>query len=562
MWVGRKYMRMAEKETFNFEWIKNALNKIHSKFSNVVCMETDDKIRQVHLIGYLLDKYKNYSIYVYERWNGLQKYDFSRNNFYPIENEANDKYTANVGQTIGIGNRFLDLKMTLRYMDKLLRSKPTVFILKNLDSAYDNNQDIENELISAIRYWSHDYQIGLTKSIIIIICENSSKVLDGSTLKQVAIISSDLPDETERKILIQSIAQQLRLNVTDSIGSLVQSTAGLTLHQLESILIETYNNTGAFNLEKIKEAKSEFLKRSDLLEIEEPKGGFEAVGGYEVIKRFIIENVVRPLKDPNRAKRFGIPLPRGILFFGPPGTGKTLFSKALAKETTLPFIKINTENLYSKYLGESGQRFGIVIKMAEKMSPAIVFIDEIDRFGKRSSGIGDGASEETRRVFNQILEWLGDGNRKSIIIGTTNRPDDLDEAFIRSGRFDYKIPFLFPDKDARRQILEIHLGMIGSKPKPPINLSREDLSKILEEIVNHTENFSGADLEELINRVKRNAFVRNTDFIEKQDFYKAVNSFRIDKKEREEMVTTHINYAKRYTDNLEFLNQLVNFLER
>lgn len=546
-------------ESYNFDWIKDALSKVRSKFSNIASIETDDKIRLVHLTGYLCGRaeYSEYEIYSYDRWAGLTRYDRGQRSFKP-ENQEGDKYISNAVQATGAGNRFFDLKATLKHMDKILKTKSTVFVLKELDSVEKDSPDIDKDLMAAFRSWSHDYEIELMKSVILIICGSSSKILDAHTLNQVAIIRPELANATERKIMIETIARQFRVDVNGSMGSLIQTTAGLNLHQLESILIETYNKTDSFDIEWIKEAKSEFIKRSDLLEIEEPRGGFETVGGYEAVKRFVMDNVVRVLRNPARAQRFTIPLPRGVLFFGPPGTGKTLFSKALAKETTLPFINLKTQNLFSKWLGESGQRFEEVIRLAEKMSPAIIFIDEIDRFGKRSQGGGDGASEETRRVFNQILEWLGDEKRKSIIVGTTNRPDDLDEAFIRSGRFDYKVPFLFPDAEARRQILQIHLGITGNKARPPINLHQRDLEKILDTIVDNTLNFSGAEIEQLIIRVKRNAFNRQTESVEEEDFINALRSFRIDIEKRKEMIRTHLNYAKKHTDDEGFLARLMN----
>ena len=545
------------RESYNFDWIKDALSKVRSKFSNIASIETDDKIRLVHLAGYLCGRaeYSEYEIYAYDRWTGLTRYDRGQRSFKP-ESEEGDKYTANVAQATGAGNRFFDLKATLKHMDKVLKTKPAVFVLKELDSVQKDSPDIDKDLIAAFRSWSHDHEIELKKSVVLIVCGSSSKVLDAHTLNQVAIIRPELANATERKILAETIARQFRLEVSGCIGSLIQTTAGLNLHQLESILIETYNRTDSFDLERIKEAKSEFIKRSDLLEIEEPRGGFETVGGYEAVKGFVA-NIVRVLRDPTRAEEFATPLPRGILFFGPPGTGKTLFSKALAKEMTLPFINLKTQNLFSKWLGESGQRFEEVIKLAEKMSPAIIFIDEIDRLGKRPQGGGDGASEETHRVFKQILEWLGDENRKSIIVGTTNRPDDLDEAFIRSGRLDYKIPFLFPDGEARRQILQIHLGLIGSKRRPPINLPQIELDRILDTIVDNTINFSGAEVEQLIIRVKRNAFNRQTDSVEEQDFVSALRSFRIDQEKRQEMIRTHLDYARRHTDDAGFLARLM-----
>jgi transitional endoplasmic reticulum ATPase len=199
-----------------------------------------------------------------------------------------------------------------------------------------------------------------------------------------------------------------------------------------------------------------------------------------------------------------LPLPRGLLLYGPPGTGKTLFAKALAKETALPFIHLRTENLFSQFLGVSGQRFSQAIRLAEQSAPAIVFIDEIDRFGCRTAGGVDGASQETRRVFSQMLEWLGDANRKSIIVGTTNIPELLDPAFTRPGRFSSLIPVLYPNRVARLQILRAQLGVVGNRPKP--RMDEADVSRVLPHVAQETAFSTGADLELLVFRSKQMFF--------------------------------------------------------
>ena len=179
----------------------------------------------------------------------------------------------------------------------------------------------------------------------------------------------------------------------------------------------------------MKELKSEMVKRSKILEVEDPKYNFQDIGGYHAIKTFISKYIINVLQRPERARHFDLGLPKGLLFFGPPGTGKSLFAHALASEIQLPFINLVTENIYSKWLGESGQNMKNAITLAEKMAPAIVFVDEIDRFGKRTGVAAGSAEEETQRVFSQFLEWLGKPDRNAIIVGTTNVPEHLDDAF-------------------------------------------------------------------------------------------------------------------------------------
>lgn len=203
------------------------------------------------------------------------------------------------------------------------------------------------------------------------------------------------------------------------------------------------------------------------------------------------------------------------------------------------------------------------IRLVEKMSPSIVFVDEIDRFGRRSPIAGGSAAEETRRVFSQFLEWLGNPQREAIVIGTTNVPDHLDEAFLRTGRLDYKIPFLYPGEKARLEVLAVHLGLIkGVRPKAPLSDSDEETRGFLvEEVVPVTRNFSCAELEELVTRTKRQAFNKGREAILKEEFLDAARSFRVDHAHRDIVIKSCLEQARRYTDDQSFLDSLEEEME-
>jgi len=264
---------------------------------------------------------------------------------------------------------------------------------------------------------------------------------------------------------------------------------------------------------------------------------------------------VQVLRDEERARRLSLSLPRGFILFGPPGTGKSLFARCLAGEVNLPVVNFRTEPLISKWLGESGHRFDEAIHIAEQMSPVILFVDEVDKLlMKRSGTASDGASGEMRRVTNQVLGWLGDKNRKSVFVGATNRPQDLDEAAIRAGRIDYMIPMLYPDAEARKQILKVHLGC--SSPHPvPLSLSPERTDELLEYIACESGSFSGAELESLVDRAKRYAFMEGSEILEQEHFMKALHTFRIDLESRQRQEDDYLRLARQFATNIDFLNE-------
>ncbi|MHC1610111.1 MAG: AAA family ATPase, partial [Candidatus Methanospirareceae archaeon] len=221
------------------------------------------------------------------------------------------------------------------------------------------------------------------------------------------------------------------------------------------------------------------------------------------------------------------------------------FARALAKELKLPFLRLKTENIVSKWYGETERSMARALEMAEEIAPCVLFIDEIDRFGQRGQL---GEHEASRRTFSILLEWLGDERRKTIVIGTTNRPQDLDEAFIRVGRFDYLIPILLPDTEARRQILEVHTKVIRKVPLA------KDVN--FDELAEMTENFTGAELEELVMRASRNALREDRDRVTTEDFRTALASFRINSDARMRQTEEYIRLAYEFCNDAKFLEEI------
>ncbi len=239
---------------------------------------------------------------------------------------------------------------------------------------------------------------------------------------------------------------------------------------------------------------------------------FKDVAGAEEAKQELYE-VVEFLRNSQKFLRMGAKIPRGFLLLGPPGTGKTLLAKAVAGEANVPFFSISGSEFVEMFVGVGASRVRDLFKQAKKNSPAIIFIDEIDAVGRhRGAGLG-GGHDEREQTLNQILVEMDgfDTDSNVIVIAATNRPDVLDPALLRPGRFDRRIVIDNPDIEERRKILEIHCR------KKPL-----DKEVDLTQIAQRTPGFSGADLANLVNEAAIMAARKNQERILMQNMRDAI----------------------------------------
>ena len=244
-----------------------------------------------------------------------------------------------------------------------------------------------------------------------------------------------------------------------------------------------------------------------------PAVSFDDVAGVEEAKEELQE-VVEFLKVPERFVSLGAKIPKGVLLIGPPGTGKTLLARAVAGEAGVPFLSISGSEFVEMFVGVGASRVRDLFEQAKRNSPCIVFVDEIDAVGRhRGAGLG-GGHDEREQTLNQILVEMDgfDVNTNVILIAATNRPDILDPALLRPGRFDRRVVLDNPDVRGREQILNVH-----SKGKP----LAEDID--MERIAKQTMGFSGADLANLVNESAILAARRNKVTITHDEFAESID---------------------------------------
>ena len=379
--------------------------------------------------------------------------------------------------------------------------------------------------------------------------------VNGDRLK---IIGKDDQTFTSRKEQGASVVESLYNNGVDPLTSDLQVTvkgaSGLTsiigiflnflpLIFLGAVLLFMFRQAQGSSNQTFSFGKSKARMRVG----NQPEVNFHDVAGVEAAKEELQE-VVEFLKFPDRFLSLGARIPRGVLLVGPPGTGKTLLAKAVAGEAEVPFFSISGSEFVEMFVGVGASRVRDLFNQAKKHSPCIVFVDEIDAVGRhRGAGLG-GGHDEREQTLNQILVEMDGFDTKTniIVIAATNRPDILDPALLRPGRFDRKVTIDIPDVKGRVQILEVH-----SKGKP--------ISKgvDLEYVSKQTPGFSGADLANLVNESAILAARKNQKSISADEFNESVDRVMMGPARKSKVISSR---EKKITAYHEAGHALVGFL--
>ncbi|OOQ50619.1 ATP-dependent metalloprotease [Proteus mirabilis] len=267
--------------------------------------------------------------------------------------------------------------------------------------------------------------------------------------------------------------------------------------------------------------------KARMLTEDQIKTTFADVAGCDEAKEEVSE-LVEYLRDPGRFQKLGGKIPKGILMVGPPGTGKTLLAKAIAGEAKVPFFTISGSDFVEMFVGVGASRVRDMFEQAKKAAPCIIFIDEIDAVGRqRGAGLGGGHDEREQTLNQMLVEMDGfEGNEGIIVIAATNRPDVLDPALLRPGRFDRQVVVGLPDVRGREQILKVHMRRVPLSPDvDPAILARG------------TPGFSGADLANLVNEAALFAARGNKRVVSMVEFEKAKDKIMMGA-ERRSMVMT------------------------
>jgi hypothetical protein len=321
--------------------------------------------------------------------------------------------------------------------------------------------------------------------------------------KLVTVVDYDLPSRDDLARIAEGIAKSCNTKGLIADEPVLRALGGLSTTEAENALALSYVESPAdkksFLPEIIYREKVAAVRRSGLLEIIEadPKG-LESIGGLENLKDWVLKR--RRAYTPE-AEKFGLPAPKGILLVGVPGTGKSLAAKAIGTALGVPTVKLDIGSLFNSLVGESESRTRDALKLVEAVSPCMLWIDEIDKGLAGASGSGSNDSGVTRRVFGTVISWMQERKRPVFLVATANQVDGLPPELLRKGRFDEIFAVDLPTDQERKDIFRIHLAKRG-----------RDLAKFnLDTVIKHTKDFTGSEIEEVVNSALYEAFDESTE---------------------------------------------------
>jgi len=319
--------------------------------------------------------------------------------------------------------------------------------------------------------------------------------------------TSQLPTALDRSQITQQLnAQHVQITATQAGGGLLETLLPSLIWLI--LIVGLFVWTGRAAQRQLSGIGGFGRSRAKVIEAERPTTRFSDVAGYDGVKQEISE-VVDFLRDPMRYAAAGATGPRGVLMVGPPGTGKTLIARAVAGEAQVPFLSVTGSAFVELFVGVGASRVRDLFADARRRAPSIIFIDEIDAIGGRRGGAAIGGNDEREQTLNQLLSEMDgfDQTAGVVVIAATNRPESLDPALLRPGRFDRQVVVPLPNQTERAAILAVHAK--GKKLAPGVDLTVT---------ARGTPGFSGADLANLINEAAIHAIRDNRTTITAADF--------------------------------------------
>ena len=406
------------------------------------------------------------------------------------------------------------------------QKEPGIFVFKDLHPFY--SAPVIRWLRDAIASFK-----GTQKAIILM---SPVQEIPIELEKEVAVLDYPMPDMGELNHVLSQQLEQVRTRriTTEAREKLLKAALGLTRDEAEKVYRKAQVTAGRLTEEEVDvvlSEKKQLIRRNGILEYVEEDETIDSVGGLEELKRWLKQ---RSNAFTERAREYGLPQPKGMLILGVPGCGKSLIAKTTSRLWGLPLLRLDMGRVYDgSMVGRSEANLRGALKTAESISPAILFIDEMDKAFAGSTGSADSDGGTSSRIFGSFLTWMQEKSSPVFVMATANRVERLPGEFLRKGRFDEIFFVDLPTSEERKEIFKIHLS------KRRREIARFDL----DQLANVCDGFSGAEIEQALVAAMYEAFAQDREFTQ-LDIIAAIKSTLPLSKTMTEQVTALRDWAR------------------
>lgn len=431
-------------------------------------------------------------------------------------NDITGNYTLNIYDTVNgfITCKGVHLFRNGRQMDieealmEITNYENSIFIVKNLNLYWEDSFR-KGKIIDALY---NIYHKGLTSGLHLVNISSSTVVPELSDY--FVVIDYPLPDETVIHSIVSNFINEYNIRVSDSNkNTIINLCKGMSKAEIENSLTISYISCvgNTIDVERLKQEKAKIVKKTGLLEWIEEVPSIDDIGGLDNLKEWF-KMIAKVIQEPEKAKKYGLKMPKGCLLCGISGTGKTLSAKAIASLFNIPLFRLDVGKLFGSLVGETEKNTREVLKIIDAMSPCVVLIDEIEKAlsGLQSSGHTD--SGVTARVIGSFLYYLQEKKTLSYFVCTANNINALPTELLRKGRFDEIWYVGLPSSKERFNIWKIHLAKSG----------RDIKQYNYKKLVNLTSQFTGAEIEAVISQALYKAFYEDREPTD-NDFISVIN---------------------------------------
>lgn len=409
------------------------------------------------------------------------------------------------------------LESTLAFLKTGKELNRKLLVIKDATEQINpNSQSKSDRVIALLKEIARKVRAGDIDANIIIV--SSTLHIPQELEKLITVLELSLPDEAAISRIIEEFAEENEISAgpADFRAELATAFKGVSESEIKDLLSLAVSQDGELSkkaLQLIFDQKQQMILKAGILEMIPLKESIADIGGLEILKDWL-QKKAAVFKDMKAAAEFGVAMPKGVLIAGVPGCGKSLSAKAAGKLFGVPLLRLDMGRLMGKYVGESEENMRKAIRLAEAISPCILWVDELEK-AFAGIGSGGGGNEVTTRLFGTFLTWMQEKKSAAFVVATANDITKLPPELLRKGRFDEIFYVALPNDEERKKIFEIHLNKRRKQDTRNIDLDR---------LVKATNGYSGADIEGVVSESVENVYVKGRQKITTEDILNCIQN--------------------------------------